>query len=306
MSKTGAVEMPFAWLFALIVGAFILFLAIFAVVKITQNENVAIDAATAKEIGVLLNPLETGFEAAKTTSLILPRETRIYNRCSPDETFGRQTIRLSQKSFGKWSDTNVNVGFSNKYLFSKNYTEGKKFFIFSKPFEFPFKIADVIYITSSKDRYCFDSSPIDVSDELSNLNQENIFLKDCPENSVRVCFSGNCDIRVNLASKYVDKGGSRMYFNDNTLMYAAIFSDPDTYECQIKRLIQRGQELTSLYTEKSNIIAAKGCSSNLGNDLSTLSSRLNEVDSSVNLNSAIVSVVENIRSENSASSCKLW
>ncbi len=306
MSKKGAVEMPFAWLFALIVGAFILFLAIFAVVKIMQNENVAIDASTAKEIGVLLNPLETGFEAAKTTSLILPRETRIYNRCAKDETFGRQTIRLSQKSFNKWSDTDVNVGFSNKYLFSENYTEGKKFFIFSKPFEFPFKIADVIYITSANDKYCFENSPTDISDELSNLNQENIFVKDCPNNSIRVCFSGNCDIKVNLASKYVDKGNSRMYFNDNTLMYAAIFSDSDTYECQLKRLMQRGEELTSLYIEKSNIIAAKGCSSNLGNDLSTLSSRFNEIDSSVNLNSAVVSTVQNIQSENSASNCKLW
>jgi len=304
--RKGAVEMPFAWLFSLIVGAFILFLAIFAVVKIMQTENVAIDAATAKEVGVLLNPLETGFEAAKTTSLILPKDTRIYNRCTKDETFGRQTIRLSQKNFGKWSDTDVNVGFSNKYLFSNNYTEGKKFFIFSKPFEFPFKIADVIYITSANDKYCFENSPADVSDELSNLGQENIFIKDCPANSVRVCFSGNCEIRVNLESKYVEKRDSKMYFTDNTLMYAAIFSDSDTYECQLKRLMQRGEELTSLYIEKSNIIAAKGCSSNLGNDLSVLSSQFNVVDSSVNLNSAVVDAVQNIGVENGASNCKLW
>jgi hypothetical protein len=97
-----------------------------------------------------------------------------------------------------------------------------------------------------------------------------------------------------------------MYFTDNTLMYAAIFSDSDTYECQLKRLMQRGEELTSLYIEKSNIIAAKGCSSNLGNDLSVLSSQFNVVDSSVNLNSAVVDAVQNIGVENGASNCKLW
>src|SRR3972149_7123870 len=138
-------QIPFAWLFAILVGISILFLASSLTTKIFQTEQVASDAETAKEIGILLNPLETGFETGKTTSMILPTETRIFNRCDNEGYFGRQIIKLSQKSFNKWSDTNIDISFENKHIFSENFTEGKRFFIFSKPFEFPFKIADVIY-----------------------------------------------------------------------------------------------------------------------------------------------------------------
>ncbi len=83
-------------------------------------------------------------EIQKATSLILPSETRIYNKCNTDGEFGRQIIKISQKSFDKWTETDVDVGFSNKYIFSENYVEGKKFYIFSKPLDFPFKISDLI------------------------------------------------------------------------------------------------------------------------------------------------------------------
>ena len=149
-NKKAFLQISFAWLFAIIIGGFILFLAIYASTKIIKTEQTALDAGTAKEIGVLLNPLETGFETGKKNSFILPAETRIYNRCNNNGVFGRQIIKISQKSFDKWTDTNVNVGFSNKYIFSENFVEGKKFFLFSKPFKFPFKVTDLIYLTSSK------------------------------------------------------------------------------------------------------------------------------------------------------------
>ena len=132
MRKNGFLQISFAWLFALIVGGFILFLAIYASTSIVKTERTSIDASTAKEIGVLLNPLETGFETGKTNSITLPSETRIFNRCNNNGFFGRQILKISQKNFNKWTDTNVNVGFSNKYIFSENYVQGKKFFLFSK------------------------------------------------------------------------------------------------------------------------------------------------------------------------------
>ena len=123
MNSKGFLQMSFAWLFALIVGAFILFLAIYASTSIVQTEQTSTDAKTAKEIGILLNPLETGFETGKTNSIIIPSETRIFNRCNNDGFFGRQIIKVSQKTFGEWTDTNVDVGFSNKYIFSENFVE---------------------------------------------------------------------------------------------------------------------------------------------------------------------------------------
>ncbi len=51
-------QISFAWLFAIIVGAFILFLAIYAAVKVINIGESATSAITGKEISILLNPLE--------------------------------------------------------------------------------------------------------------------------------------------------------------------------------------------------------------------------------------------------------
>ena len=306
MKDKKGVEFQFAWIFGLIVGMTILVLAIYAVTKIIQTEEIAIDAGTAKEIGVLLNPLETGFESAQTTSLVLPKETRIFNGCNNEGYFGRQTIRVSQKSFNKWTDTNIDVGFSNKYIFSENYTEGKKFLIFSKPFEFPFKISDLIYMTSLEKKYCFSEAPDEIKEELDNLGQNNIYTENCPENSIRVCFSGNCEIKVNYAQKYVEKDSETMQFSDDSLMYAAIFSSPKIYECQIERLMMRATQISILYSEKADAIAGRGCNSDLKNELGTLINKLNQTKNSDGLDDALIFDVKDIQEKNDDANCKLW
>ncbi len=307
MNRNGFLEIPFSWLFAIIIGSIIIFLAIFAVTKISQTQEIAIDAQTSKQIGILLNPLETSFETAKTTSMILPSETRIFNRCNNNGYFGRQIIKVSQKSFGKWTETDVGVGFSNKYIFSEEFVEGKKFYLFSKPFNLPFKVADVIYLTSSEKMYCFGGAPDEIEDELENLNQTNIFteISDCPDDSIRVCFSGDCDIKVNTGLGYVEKRGEKMYFDDDSLMFAAIFSDPFVYECQLKRLMQRGSQLSQLYIEKANFISREECFSNADSQLLLLASLENNFGSSVNLNS-LTGIAKDVQSINKVADCKLW
>ena len=308
MNKKGFLQISFAWLFALIIGAFILFLAIYASTKIVKTEQLSLDAETAKEIGVLLNPLETGFETGKTTSIKLPSETRIHNRCNNDGFFGRQIIRVSQKSFDEWSDTNVNVGFSNKHIFSENYVEGKKFFIFSKPFNFPFKVADLIYITSSEKKYCFSNAPKEIENEISNLNQENLFSDSCPSESIRVCFASgsSCDIVVNYGARYVDKNNERMYFYSNSLMYAAVFSDKEIYECQLKRVMQRGEQLALIYKDKAQFISREGCTTNLDQELLELSNVENQLDNSQNLNNYMINLANELETKNNLEECKLW
>src|SRR3990167_5460352 len=115
----GAIEMSFGWLFAIVIGISIIALAIFGVTRIIKTENQAIDVKAGEEIGILLNPLETSFESAKTTSFSIPAESRIYNRCDNSNEFGSQKISVSQKSFNKWSETNLEASFSNKYIFSE-------------------------------------------------------------------------------------------------------------------------------------------------------------------------------------------
>ena len=112
-------QISFSWFFAIVVGGSILFLAIYGATKVIDTGGETTSAKAGKEIGVLLNPLESGFESGQVTKISMPVETRIYNLCDDiTGNFGKQLIRASQKSFGRWSQTDIDVGFQNKYIFS--------------------------------------------------------------------------------------------------------------------------------------------------------------------------------------------
>lgn len=297
-------QISFAWLFAIIAGGFILFLAIYGVIKIMDTGGDITSAKTGKEIGVLLNPLETSFESGRTVLLTMPVETRIYNRYDTYGNFGAQIIQVSQKNFGKWSQTEIDVSFPNKYIFSDGVVEGKNFFIFSKPFKFPFKVADVIYLTSSKKNYCFIDAPERIEDELLDLNQKNLLVEDCPEESIRVCFETvGCDVDVDDNRKEVEKNNQTMFFETDALMYAAIFSDKSIYERQVKRLMQRTNELLLLYDTKAVILSAQGCP--LDVNLFVFKNIINNVLDSEDLMGA-ANAADDLKRENEDAECRLW
>lgn len=301
-------QMSFAWIFGIIVGAFILFLAFFLAGKIIHVGETEINAKTGKEIGALLNPLETELETGRTTTLEFPAETRIYNKCDSDGAFGKQKIEISQKSFGKWTETNIDASFYNKYIFSDDVVEGKKFYIFSKPFEFPFKVANVIYITSSLKKYCFIDAPEEIEEEIKSMKQENFLTDNCENaNTEKVCFEfdSDCDIYVNYKSGYVEKESKKVYFETDTLMYGAVFSDKNIYECQLKRLMKRIGILALIYKDKSVLVAQQGCYSNLNNDLLILNNLANKFEISADIFS-MDDFVEDIENKNDLAVCKLW
>ncbi len=313
--KRGYLQISFAWMFAIIVGAFILFLAIYFATKLVNTEEKVLDLKTGKEIGILLNPIETSVESVKLTTLTFPKETRIYGGCDDNYGFfGKQLIQISQKGFNnQWTETEIDgsktVSFQNKYIFTEDYTEGKKFYILSKPFNFPFKIADLIYITSSSDSYCFLEPPDDIKEQISDLKQPNLLLEgNCTgsKEEIRVCFDtgGDCDMAVYYDFDYVEKKGKRMVFKDDALMYAAIFSKPETYECQVKRLMQRTGQLASLYKDKALFVSQKGCDSNL--DLLGLINMINENYENSNNLEIIKNKADKIEEDNDYSSCRLW
>jgi len=310
-------EVSFAWLFAMIVGAFILFLAIYGVVKLMSVQEGTIDAEAAKKIGVVLNSLETGFETSIKTTLTMPVESRIFNKCDTFGDFGIQSIRVSQMSFNKWTKTDYEPAFYNRYLFSDSYEEGKVFYMFFKPFEFPFKVSDLIYMSSADKKYCFsglDGSKEleDIYSELDNLGQSNILLDDeekCKdrEDVIQVCFdNSNCDIEVDygddVGSVVRNFGEERetMYFYGDALMYAAIFSDKYTYECQLSRLMKRVNVLSEIYLEKAAFVSRVGCNSKSESGLSIL--KTVTIKDSSELKS-IIGIVEEIKNQGS---CELW
>ncbi len=301
--KKGVLQISFGWLFAIIVGAFIIFLAIYGVTKFMGTEQQALDAKTQQEIGILLNPLETGFESAISTSFTTASESRINNSCDDVGNFGQQLIGVSQKSFNKWTETDFEAGFSNKYIFSEGVVEGKKFYVFSKPFEFPFKVSDLIYMTSSKKTYCFADASEDIKEEIEDLNQTNLLIEDdC--SGISVCSSVACDIRVR--GNHVEKGNDDLYFASDALMYAAIFSDPVVYECQLKRLMKRVEELSLIYVNKADFVEGKDCDSEMIGDLDSLNSRAESFSDSEDL-LGMISIVEGLENSNDRRGvCGLW
>lgn len=306
--KKGAIEISFAWLFAIIVGACIIFLAIYFASKIISTEDEVLGAEISKEIGILLNPLEMGFQSGTSTSFTIPAQTRIYLKCSTKGNFGEQSIRTSKKRFNQWSDTEVTAKFQNKFIFSEgNYSEGKKFFLFSKPFEYPFKITDLIYLIPSEKVYCFSNAPEDIKNEIIALGQKNIIIN-CTNNEkeTKVCFNSgsNCDIDVNYNSKFVRKGNEKMHFNEDSLMYAAIFSDKDYYECQIKRLMMKTEILTKIYDDKKKLVSQKaGCDTDF--NLLSFGNAVKNAQNSESLYS-IKNLAEEIKRKNEVAICRLW
>jgi len=302
MKTRGELQISFGWLFAIIAGISILFLAIFISTKIIKTEQGEADTTTAKKLDVLLNPLETSFESGKTTTIALSSETKIYNKCEDIGNFGKQLIQISQKSFGEYSDTGIDVSFPNKYIFSDEVVEGKKFYLTSKPFNYPFKVSDLIFLTSKE--YCFVDAPEEIENEISDF-QENIKVENCSDESVKICFmEEGCDVDVYWGRQYVQKGDEKLYFSEN-LLYAAIFSDKDIYECQVKRLMKRTEELASLYLDKSVFVANKGCYSNLEIELISLKESAKNFDISENFDS-IDYLADSLNQKNKMSECKLW
>ena len=306
-NKKGFIQISFAWLFAIIIGAIILFLAIYASMKLIKTEESVSGAETGKEIAVLLNPLETGFGEEKTTQLTLPVESKLNNRCESFGGFGEQEISVSQKIRGKFTDTGVGSVTYNKYIFSNKSVQGKNFYLFSKPFEFPFKVADLIFLTSSQESYCFIDAPEEIQEELADLGQTNIFTENCPSDSIKVCFESvtgeNCDVSVDINDRTVEKDGSLVYFETDSLMYGAIFSEKEIYECQVQRLMERLRELAFIYNDKEAIISDRGCPADV--NLLGLADSASSLKDSYDL-VAVKLAADNVEDENKRAYCELW
>jgi hypothetical protein len=279
--KKRGLEFGFAWIFAILVGAFIIFISIYITTQLIEVESQTGDSFLAKEFGVLLNPLETNLDSSRAAKIIFPKNTQIFNDCSFSGSFGTQTIRaLSEKGFNTELElTGRPIVFRNKYIFSEERVVGKEIPIFSMSFDFPYKVADLIYLLGDEDEYCFVDPPGDVEDDILELSVDNVVIVDrineCSPEYEKVCFDsthGDCDIKVFTGTKRVEKDGSTVYYSDefdNSLIFGAIFANPRIYECQVKRLMKRASLISSIYLSKTEYLSAKGCRSNLESDLAS-------------------------------------
>lgn len=264
--------MSFNWIFAILVGGFILFLAVFSAGQFIRTSEQTLYTETAASLISLFDPLETGLASGKAHEIGFKKNSRIYFDCEEDlGYFGKQTISFSEQTFGdKFGERGQRVSIRNKYIFAEEVVEGREVYAFSKPFFMPFKVTDLVMVTSQQDNYCFYGSPDDFREDIEGLNMKNIiFMNGTNEcEGTNVCFDGSagCDIKVFEDQGYLLKEGKRVYFVGD-LIYGAIFSNPDTYECNVKRIKTKFDELAQIYLEKISIIERKECSSNIAGKL---------------------------------------
>ena len=311
-------QFNFTWLFAIIVGGMILFLAIFAALQFGDTQRNAVDSSVAKELDVLTNPLQVGFGEASYGSIIFNKETKISNFCfDPAQDFGRNELSVASSSnIGEeFNKPGIATKISNKYIFSEEQTVGEKYYILSKPFFLPYKISDLLFMSSKN--YCFRDTPDEIKDDLERLNVPNIFLEDClTDDAVHVCFGEgtNCDVKVFgtcsdsvcedlFETGKVLKDGESLDYSGN-LLYGAIFADNDLYECEVKRLLYRNQKLTEILAKKIDLMGSRGCNSNLKSHLLIFANNLE--GASMEDLAALYSFGKNIDAINDKEHCKTW
>ncbi len=304
-----AIEFSFAWLFAMIAGAAILFISIYAVVGVINSGERRAEAELTSEIAILLDPMGAGIEDESSLNVSFPTETRIFNSCRTEGNFGEQRISANSAGIsGGFREPEIEKISYDKYLFSDSVEQGERLHLFVKSFEMPFEVGSLIYAYTEE--YCFVNPPQSVEESRAERVVVASQMSECNRESIKVCFSGNvfdsgCDINVDTSSERVThnlKGKTVSYYGD-ALLYGAIFAEPEIYECQVQRLMKRAGELAQLYAAKSEIFGGS-CGAEFAEELRIYAAEIQLENSGEIEQIALKS--EDLRRTNERLSCKFF
>jgi len=255
----------FQWLFASLVGAVIIFIALYGVYRYINIERYRYDIELAKSLDVLMNPFETSLLEAQALQVKMPSETEFSIECNY-EGFGTQLIEMKTRSgVGKpWQGYSKPITINNKYIFTSK-EKGKELYIFSKSLKLPFKL-DLIYALLNE--YCFVTQPSQASEhiqkelKLLNITKVNVVKnkKDCENNSIVVELDVSCEYNCEETLEgYVKKDDEKIRVKGAALLYGAAFSSPEDYYCNTRRIAYRIGMLAMLHAKKADELGANGC-----------------------------------------------
>ncbi len=308
-------QFNFVWIFAILAGGTILVLAIWGAMQTGDTLRYGSDSEAAKSIAIITDPLQAGFSDGSFGKIFFRQETRLNNICLADGSFGKNDISIASRSGvgNEWNMAGGATSIYNKYIFSKENNIGFDYYVFSKPFEFPYKVADLIFLMDI--RYCFLNAPDFVKDDVLGLRIDNIALDNCSVEDRRVCFGSgeDCDATVrgscfgNCDSVYdtgtVSSRGDDLEYVGN-LMWGAIFSEADVYECNVERLMFRVASIARVFEGKASLMDARNCGTNLRGDLVTWSGM---VDGAVSGNLvSLNNFAYNLGRKNEREVCGVW
>ena len=304
-------QFNFVWLFAIIAGGAILFLAIYGALSFGETMRFRSDTEVAKSIAIITDPLQAGFAEGSFGKILFRQETRINNVCFDNE-FGKNDISVATRSDvgEEWNLPGGATSIHNKYIFSSGKSSGLDYYVFSKSFDFPYEVSDLIFLTA--DNYCFVNAP----DDVPGLDLPNIEVGNCSVgDAVRVCFGSgaDCDVMVygscssGCDSVYdegvVVKDGIDMRYV-GSLMYGAIFSDKGIYDCNVRRLMYRAGKIAEMFVDKTDLMDARNCNTNLKPDLIVWSAMVG--NASVDDLSSLRTMANMIDRKNRGEGCGVW
>ena len=110
---------------------------------------------------------------------------------------------------------------------------------------------------------------------------------------------------MNYKEKYLEKKEQTFYFEGDSLLFAAIFSEKGIYDCQVKRLMQRTSELIKIYSGKNNLLFERGCQSNFQSELQSIQNFAENLNTPKDFNS-LGYILKEIEDKNKYSNCALW
>ena len=319
LKEKRAMEFGFSWIFAIIAGAVILFLAIYGASQIINISKSTQYGEAAKSLSILYEPLQ-GVADAQLQVIKFNKETRIVSDCyTPDVSnfFGRQTIAVTEKSgFGqKWAKAGPEISIYNKFIFADRQEQGKEMYVFSKPLYLGFKVSDLIMSVSLSEDYCFVSAPNFVLDEIQALGFRNINFTNnlliCEQDSEKICFGFNspgCESGVfgdvDFTKGTIIKQGKTVAYAGN-LLYAGIFSSPEIYECNVNRLSKKSLALAYVYDKKVDLVKSKDCNSLIANYLKVMGFGLANLERSSDL-IPIYNVALQMDEQNKKAECQIY
>jgi hypothetical protein len=304
-------QFSFVWLFAIVAGGAILFLAIYGALRFGETAKYQSDTEIAKSIAIITDPLQAGFAEGSFGKILFNQETRMNNDCY-DFEFGRNEISVSARSdIGEeWSLPGGATSIYNKYIFSSGKSSGLDYYVFSEPFNFPYEVSDLIFI--APENYCFINMP----DDLLELDLPNVEVNNCSvADATRVCFGfgDDCDMIVygscfsGCDSVYdegvVVKDGLDMKYV-GSLMYGAIFSDKGIYDCNVRRLMYRAGKIAEGFVDKADLMDARNCNTNLKPDLIIWRGMID--NASVDDLSSLRTMANAMDRKNSKEACGMW
>jgi hypothetical protein len=275
MEKKGQ-GVQFNWIFVIVAGGLILLFFMFFTARYFELHNLRVGSETARG-------LDQVFLSAKSTPQY-------------------KTFNLEGNNF----DLNFECGFfviDGNYrqeidyvLFGTDVSDTDELLIWSREFNKPFKVDNVVYVLDTRKKIYVEGNleflqglPDDLN-IASNANDADslVFFDYCPsgyDGKKKVCVVNN----------QISFDGETYNYYDDYLVYAALVSDQNNFECAVERLEKKWSNLFKIYSRKIEFMS--GCNSlfsNLKSELDDASNYvlsgngINNEDSLINLNRNLV------------------